>query len=825
MASFLQDLKFGARLLAKTPGFTIIAALSLALGIGANTTIFTLVNAVLLNPLPVEDPSQLVSVWTTDERNAGPAAFGFLQVSPMNYKDLRDKNEVFSGLAGHTGVALNITGGTGEPQQIFGEIVTGNYFTVLGAKPLVGRGFLPDEDATPGAKLVCVLGYGEWQKRFGGDASIVGRTITMNGQAFTVVGVMPNGFKGTNVIGAPALWVPYMTYPQTTTGFFRELADPTSRRGLFFNVTGRLKPGVSVKQAEANLKTIARQLEQEYPNENKGRNVSLIPLAQATINPGFRGNIVMAGGLLMTIVALVLLIACANVANLLLARAAVRQKEIAVRLSLGAGRSRLIMQLLTEGALLALLGGAAGLLLAYWAQALLWSFRPPFLEADAIDLQPDVRVLLFTIGVSVATGLLFGLAPAIQASRPDLVGELKERTGAPAGSNRPVSLRNVLVSAQIALSLVALIGAGLFLRSLQNAQRISPGFDVEHLAVLSFDLGAQGYTEERGRQFQQRVLERASAIPGVRSATLANNVPFFQGGFLRTVFLEGQDASDRRAGRLVPINVIGPHYLETLGIPLMRGRALSDADQPNTPAAVVINETMAKRFWPDQDAIGKRFKFFGQDNLQQVVGIAKDSKYNFIGEDPTPYIYQSTTQVYQPQLSLFVKADRPVAALGTARGEVQQLDRNLPLTGVFTLTEIFGQSLWAPRMGASLLAVFAGLSLVLAVIGIYGVMAYAVSQRRRELGIRLALGASRGDVLRLVVMQGVRLTLVGVVVGLGASLAASRLIVSLLLNVSPNDLLTFIVVPVMLAAAALAATYLPAARATRIDPMVALRDE
>jgi len=825
MSTFFQDLKFGARLLAKTPGFTIIAALSLALGIGANTTIFTLVNAVLLNPLPVEDPAQLVSVWTTDERNAGPAAFGFLQVSPMNYRDLRDKNEVFSGMTGHVGLALNITGGSGEPEQIFGEIVTGNYFTVLGARPMLGRGFLPDEDETPGAKLVCVLGYGEWQKRFGADRSIVGRTITLNGQAFTVVGVMPNGFKGTNAIGAPAVWVPYMTYPQTTTGFFRELANPTSRRGLFFNVTGRLKPGVTVKQAEANLKTIARQLEQEYQNDNKGRSVTLIPLAQATINPGFRNNIVMAGGLLMTIVGLVLLIACANVANLLLARAAVRQREIAVRLSLGAGRRRLIMQLLTEGTLLAVIGGAAGLVLAYWAQALLWSFRPPFLQADAIDLHPDYRVLLFTLGVSLITGLVFGLAPAIQASRPDLVGELKEKTGAPAGSNRPFSLRNILVSAQIALSLVALIGAGLFLRSLQHAQRITPGFDVDRLAVLSFDLGAQGYTEERGRQFQQRVLERAAAIPGVQSATLANNVPFFQGGFLRTVFLEGQDASDRRAGRLVQINVIGPRYLETLGIPLVRGRTLSEIDQPNTPSAVVINETMAKRFWPDQDAIGRRFKFFGQDNLQQVVGIAKDSKYNFIGEEPTPYIYQSITQVYQPQLALFVKADRPEAALGTARGEVQQLDRNLPLTGVFTLADIFGQSLWAPRMGASLLAVFAGLSLVLAVIGIYGVMAYSVSQRRRELGIRMALGARPGDVLRLVVMQGARLTLVGVVIGVAVSLAVSRLIASLLFDVSPTDLVTFVVVPVVLGASALAATYLPARRATRIDPMVALRDE
>jgi predicted permease len=824
MSSFLHDLKYGMRLLTRAPGFTAIAVLSLALGIGANTTIFTLVNAVLLNPLPVEDPSQLVSVWTTDERNQN-SALGFLQVSPMNYRDLRDKNEVFSGLAAHTGIPLNVAVGNGEPQQVFGEIVTGNYFTVLGAKPAIGRTFSADEDRNPGERLVAVLGYGEWQKRFGGDSGAVGRTLTINGQAFSVIGVMPRGFKGTNAIGAPAVWVPFMTYPVTTNGFFRELIEPSGRRGLVFNVTGRLKTGTSVRQAEANLKTIARQLEQEYPNENKDRNVTLVPLAQATINPGFRSNIVVAGGLLMTIVGLVLLIACANVANLLLARAAVRQKEIAVRLSLGASRRRLILQLLTEGTLLAVLGGAFGLLLAYWAQGLLWSYRPPFLQADAVDLHPDARVLVFTAAVSLMTGIVFGLAPALQSSRPDLVVELKEKTSAPTGAKGLFGLRNLLVAAQIALSLVALIGAGLFLRSLGNAQRIDPGFDAGELAVLTFDLGAQGYTEERGRQFQQRVLERAVSVPGVRSATLGSTVPLFNGGFARTVFLEGQDTSDRRSGRLVQITVAGQRYLETLGIPLLRGQDLSETDQPNTPSAVIVNETMANRFWPNQDPIGKRFKFFGQNNFQQVVGIAKDSKYNFIGEDPSPHIYQAATQVYQAQVSLFVKASRPESVLGTVRGEVQLLDRNLPLTGVFTLREIFDQALWAPRMGASLLAVFAGVSLVLATIGIYGVMAYAVNQRTRELGIRMALGASRSDVLRLVVLQALRLTAMGVVAGLAVSFAVSRLIASLLFSVSPTDVVTFIAVPVLLGAAALTASYLPAFRATRIDPMVALRYE
>ncbi|HEX7136540.1 MAG TPA: FtsX-like permease family protein, partial [Vicinamibacterales bacterium] len=459
----------------------------------------------------------------------------------------------------------------------------------------------------------------------------------------------------------------------------------------------------------------------------------------------------------------------------------------------------------------------------------LWSFRPPFLQPDAVDLHPDTRVLLFTLAVSLATGVLFGLAPAIQASRPDLVVELKEKSSAPTGSGRVLSLRNLLVAAQIALSLVALVGAGLFLRSLQNAQAINPGFDAEHLATLTFDLGGQGYIEARGQQFERDALERARAVPGVQNASLSSTIPLFAGGFARTVFLEGQDASDRRAGKLVQITVGSPRILETLGIPLLRGRTLAETDQPNTPAVVVINETMAKRFWPDQDPIGKRFKFFGQDFFNQVVGVAKDSKYNFVGEDPTPYIYQATTQVYQPAVSLVVKAANPGAVLGTLRREIQQLDKNLPLTGVFTLGEIFDQSLWAPRMAASLLAIFAGLSLLLAVIGIYGVMAYAVNQRTREIGIRMALGASRKEVLRMVVVQGLRLTIIGVVVGLGFSLIVTRLVSTalgnLLIDVSPTDVVTFVVVPIVLTAAALGASYVPALRATRIDPMVALRYE
>jgi predicted permease len=607
MNAFLQDLRFGARMLVKNPGFTLVAVLSLALGIGANSTIFTIVNAVLLNPLPVKDASTLVAVFTTDERNRGQF-FNVMPTSRPNLEDYRAQNGVFSEMAIHNGIPLSFSG-TGEPDQIFGEMVSGNFFDVLGVKPVLGRAFLPDEDKVPGEKLVTVLSHGFWQRRLGGDPAIVGKTITLNSNAFTVVGVAPPGFKGANTINSPALWVPTMAHPQVLTGFLRKLR---LRRALLFNGLGRLKPNVTIAQAEANLKTIAGQLAREYPNENAGRSVSLMPLAQSTINPGFRQNIVKVGALLMTIVGLVLLIACANVANLLLARAATRQREVAVRLSLGASRARLVRQLLTEGLLLALLAGALGLLIAYWAQGALWAARPPGVAADAVDLTPGLRVLGFTALVSVLTAIVFGLAPAWSASRPDLVAELKQRAGGSAGGNRPWSLRNVLVAGQVALSLVALVGAGLFVKSLGHAQQIAPGFDHERLAVLTVDLGAQGYNEEQAREFHRRMMERTQALPGVERVTLASGIPLLQGSFLRTVFPEGVDTSDRKNGKLVQLNTVEPGYFKTMGIALLRGRDFEESDHQDAPHVVVVNETMARQFWPDQDPLGRRFKFFAR---------------------------------------------------------------------------------------------------------------------------------------------------------------------------------------------------------------------
>ena len=821
MSTFFNDVRFAIRLLARSPMLTLVAALSLGLGIGANTTIFSLINEVFLRPLPLKDPAALVAVFTADERNRQQAAFGgFMPTSRLNYEDYRQKNDVFDGLVAHafTGVSLS---GRGEPEQIPAEIVSPDYFQVLGAPIAVGRAFLPDEERTVGAAPITVLSHGLWQRRFGGDRSIVGQPITLNGRAFTVVGVAAEGFRGTNVIGGGQLWVPFAMYREVVSGFALENWD--SRRALLFQITGRLKPGVTLDQASAQVNTIATALAQAYPNDNRGRSLTLVPLAEATINPGFRGNFVTAGALLMVIVGLVLLVACANVANLLLARASARRQEIAVRLSLGASRFRLIRQLLVESVSLGLLGGTVGFILALWARPGLLAMRPPFLPDDALSVSLDTGVLLFTAGVALGTGILFGMVPALQFSRPNLAGELTDRTSQPSGSRGRVTARNALVVVQVALCFVALIGAGLFLRSLNQARAINPGFDANQLAVLSFDLSLQGMAPDAVSERQRQIVDRVRGVPGVERAAYASSTPFGNGGFARSVFLEGQDATDPRAARLVQVNNAGEDYLETLGVPVLRGRNFTRADSARAPRVVIVNETMARQFWPDQDAIGKRFRFFRDEFTTEVVGIARDSKYNFIGEPATPFIYAPLAQAPQPFVTLTIRSSNPEAALGTVRSIVQQMEPNLPLIGVFTMNNVFNQALWAPRMGALLLAIFGGLALALASIGVYGVMAYSVSQRTRELGIRLALGATTGEVRGMVLRQGLLLTVAGIVVGAASALFLARLVSDLLYGISAIDPLTFAVIPVVLLAVAALAIYIPARRASRVDPVVALR--
>ncbi|HVC19708.1 MAG TPA: ABC transporter permease [Vicinamibacterales bacterium] len=821
MAALWQDVRYAARMLRRQPGFAAVAVLSLALGIGANTTIFSLLNSIFFHPLPVAEPSRLVDVFTTDARNPG-----FLPVSFDNFKDYRDQTEAFSGALAYQFVPISLGAERGEqPQVVAGQIVTGNYFSLLGVTPALGRFFLPEEDQVPDRNPVVVLGNALWRTRYGADRGIVGRTIQVNGMAFTVIGVAPRAFIGTDTGVRVALWVPMMMHHRVLP-LDAETFD--SRRALMFSVIARLKPGVSTAQAASQVQAVGERLAQAYPTDNKGRGGRIVPLAEAAVNPNIRGVFKLAGLILMTVVGLVLLIACANVASLLLARATARRREIAVRVSLGASRWRLARQLVTESLLLSLAAGGLGLVLGVWARDLLLGLAPAPNGPFVIDLGGgfDLRVLGFTLAVAVVTGVLFGLAPAIQATRPDLVVDLKERSSQVSDMRSHFSLRKILVVAQVALSFVALVGSGLFLRSLHNAQQINPGFRTGHLALVTFNVQAQGYSQPRGEAFYRQVLDRVQGLPGVRRASLSTMLPLSGGGFMRSVFIEGQAAPPGGNGVLVLTNTVTPGYFETMGIRLRTGRMFASTDIAGGPRVAIINETMAKKFWPAGDAVGHRFRFFGQDDPLQIVGVVADSKFGTLGEQPQSCAYTPMAQSYAGQVSLeaWTTGD-PAAALGTIRSAVQGLDPNLPLTGVTTMNQVLDQSLVAARLGAITLGAFGLLALVLAAIGLYGVMAYLVTQRTQEIGVRMALGARAADVRWLVVRQGMVLALAGIGVGAGAGLLLARAASGLLYNVSAIDAPTFVVIPLLLGTVALLATILPARRATRIDPMLALRCE
>lgn len=811
MDELLRDLRFALRTQLKRPLFTLLAVLSLGLGIGANTTIFSIVNALLLQPLPVHEPSRLVSIYVTDKKNPG-----FAGLSHLNWKDLRRDADAFSGVLGYDWTPMSVSTG-GEGRLMFGQLVSGNYFDVLGVSALVGRTFRPDEDETP--TPVVVLSHGFWAKEFGGDRGVVGRTINVNASPFTVIGVTPEGFSGTDVGVRPELWIPMAMNRQIKPGenWYEQ------RRGLFVSAIGRLKPEANVSQAQSQVGAIAQRLEQEYPNDNQGRSFRLVPLAQATINPQARGGLVAATALLMTVVGLVLLIACANVSNLLLARALARRREIAIRLAIGASRARLVRQLLTESLILALAGAAFGVLIAFWARQALLGFLPslPFPVTLDLHLDLDARVLGFTLLLALGTGILFGLVPALQASRPGLVDSLKDRE-APSPADRRFGARNLLVVGQVALSLVALVGAGLFLRSLGAAQGMDPGFETEKLLTMSFDVGLQGYDQPRAEQFYRQVLERVGSLPGVASATVAQGGPL-QGTLSRSVFLEGGDPNDRK---LIQVNVVGPHYFETLGIPVLYGRTFVEADRAGAPKVVVVNETMAKTFWKGADAVGKRFRFFSDQEMAEIVGVAKDVKYNALGEDPQPYIYEPHAQRYVPGMTLLVRtATTPGSLLNPVEREIRNLDRDLPIVGRATVAQVLRDGLWAPRFGASLLGLFGVLALILSAVGIYGVASYAVSQRQREIGIRMALGAEARDVVAMVLRQGMAVVGFGLVVGLVIALGMSRLVANMLFGISPTDWVAFGATSTMLLSVALVANLLPARRATTVDPTVALRND
>jgi len=812
-------------MLKKSPGFTFVAVLSLALGIGANTAIFTIINAVFLHPLPVEEPSRLAEMFTRDTLTVDTNVnFQITPTSLPNYEDYRDQNNVFSGLALVTfPIPLN-WGGQAEPKQLNASLVSGNFFDVLGVKPYRGRTFIADGDKKIGGNPEVVLSYSLWVRQFGSDNKFIGQTITLNGTPYTVVGVTPPGFKGIVSLGRPdVLWIPITMRDYVLTGQLKSLEN--NRRFRWVSTVGRLKPQVDVAQAQAAMKTIAASLEKEYPRENKGRTVELYPLNQSALGINQRKQFSLAGGVLMSVVGLVLLIACVNLANLLLAQAAKRERELSIRAAMGAGRFRLVRQLLTESTVLSLLGGIAGLLVAYWGRNVLWSFRPPFLLDGSIDLSFDARVLGFTLLISLLTGLVFGIIPAIKASGTDINEVLK--TGGRGGAlgwthNR---LRGLLVISEIALALVALVGSGLFLRSMQNAQKYNPGFESQNLLQMFFDLGALRYDENHGQQFFRDVIERAKTVPGVVDASVSAN-GVFGGGISATIFREGEQTDPNNRGTLVNLDEVTPGHFETMRIPLLSGRDFTDFDRENTTPVAIINQAMANLVWPGQEALGKRFAVVQEPNLLQVVGVVGTTVIGQIGEDPQPVAYFPMRQQYSPFATLVVRTNNnPEPLIGAVRAQVQPIDKNLAFTNAQTVQQILGQGLWAARMGAALLGLFGALALILASIGIYGVLAYSVAQRTSEIGLRMALGAQPRQVLGLVLKQGMLLALIGAGVGLLVALPVARMAGSLLYGVSATDPLTYAGITLLLMGIALLACYLPAYRATRIDPLKALRVE
>jgi predicted permease len=813
----MQDLKYGLRMLVKSPGFSFVAILSLALGIGANTAIFSLINAVLLRPLPVTDPQNLVLVSTTDQRNPGN-----LPLSHLNFKDLRAQNGVFTDMASLSFNQVNYSHGQ-ESEQIPVQIVTANFFSLLGAEPSMGRSFRAEEEAQ--ATPVTVISHGFWERSLGSDPAAVGKTLTLNRTPYTIVGIAPKNFTGVLLGGGPSAWLPMSRHVVVLPEWYE------TRRGLFLFSVARLKPGVTAEQARANLKTVFANLEQAFPVDNKGRSATAVPLLQARLNPNGQGAnvLVQQSTVLMIVVGIVLLIACANIANLLLSRASKRRREVAIRLALGAKRSRLVRQLLTESLMLSILGGIAGMILAAWTlSAIITADLPLPFPVDPAALSLDPRVLAFTASLAILTGILFGLAPALQASKPDVVPVLKNELIPSATGQRGLrsyfSLRQVLVVVQVALSLIALIAAGLFLRELRHSQNINTGFETRGVLVMNFNLLREGYTPERGTVFYDQIVERAAALPGVQGAAIAQSPPL-AGGFSRSVFPEGADTTT--TGRiLVQVNTVGNGYFQTIGIPIVRGRDFTRGDTAQAPKVVVVNETMAQQFWKGDDPLGKRFKFFGDADFTTVVGVAKDSKYNAVAEDAQNFIYQPLSQNYTPQATLHVRSAGDAASLANAvRAAARELDPSMSLFNLRTLEEQVGNSLQPLQMNVLMLAVFGGLALILASIGLYGVASYAVSQRTREIGVRMALGAQPASVLGLVLGHGMVLVGIGLVVGLIAAYAAAGFMRTLVVVVDPHDPVTFAVTATGLAIVAFVASYVPARRATRIDPLIALRTE
>jgi predicted permease len=825
MMTLLQDLRYGVRMLWKTPALTAVVVITLALGIAANALIFSIVNGFLLRPLPVPNPSQIAVLGARQKADL-TLSYTF---SYPEFVDFRKQADSFADLFGYT-IGLRGVSADNRADQVLGAFVTGNYFSVLGVKPALGRLIQPSEEDQPGEQPVVVLGYSYWQKRFGGNANVIGKQLRVDGQSASIIGVAPRGFSGTQLLVENDIYIPVSSRAIFGQAAGSALTDRTAR---IMNVLGRLKPGVSFAQAQSSVNVIAARLAQHYPASDGNVTVRVYREPLARPFPTGNGVVPVIAGFFLILAALLLLLASMNVANVQLARATVRQRELSLRAALGAGRARLIRQMLTETVLLGLLAGVLGVLLGEWANPGDGSKFGQSSFPIHLDYGFDWHVFAYSFAAAMFAGVFVGLWPALRASRADLNVVLQEGgRGDTAGRNRH-RLRSALVIAQVAGSLILLIVAGLFVRSLRYGETMYLGFEPDHLLNVTMAPNEIGYDEARTNEFYRQLEARTRALPGVQSVSLAHAVPMggLNSAYAASVGIEGQPLARDQQPPALFFNNIDPSYLNTMRVPLLRGREFTDSDNETAPPVAIVNQYMADKFWPHQDPIGRRFSFRPADGAAktvQIVGVTGNGKYIFIAEGPNPVFYVPLAQNFISMQALQVRSSvPPEALLLPVQQEIHKLSPDLPITDAKTMREsvsgLYG--LWIYRAGAMLASVIGAIGLIMAIVGLYGIVSFTAAQRTREIGIRMALGGSARDVLSLILRQGVRMVVLGLGIGVVAALGITRVMTRLLIGISPSDPLTYAIVALLLSAVAIAACWIPARRATHVDPGIALRYE
>jgi predicted permease len=822
IAEFFEDARYAIRGLARQRGFALVVLASLSLGIGLNSAMFSVVNAVLLRPLPVRDPAQLARIYTTSD----------IPESTFSVPDLRDLQRhapAFSGIAGHSLMFANVSR-DGASQLLLGEVVTANYFDVLGVRPTLGRGFDTSEDRVEGGNRVAVIADSLWRRQFAAEASILGRLLRIRGVDYTIVGVMPESFTGMTPGLMAELWVPAsMVADVEPVGMNDVVPSPTgttrfTRRGSrWLFVTGRLTSAATLAQARGNVETVMNELQREYPDTNRNRRGIVTPARDVRIHPLVDGALLPGAAAIMVAVALVLLVACANIANMLLARGSSRAREMAIRLAIGAGRGRLVRQLLAESLVLAALGGVAGLLLAAWSLRLVSQIQLPVPIPIAFDLSLDVRVFAFTTVIAVLTGLVFGLAPALQTTRPELIPSLKNEPPT-SGTGRRYGLRDLLVVAQVTVSVILLVSAALLTRSALAAARVNVGFEPQGLAVATVDLAMHRYTNDRGKAFYRDALERVRHVPGVTGAALVERLPFSPNIHTRSVFVDGRSYTPDATGEVVDVTTVTDGYFRTLGVQIMRGRDFDARDTPESPGVIIVNQAMAQRYWPGQDPIGRRIRVREERGGFEIVGVVGDHKVRTIGEGPTPLIAFARSQAFAPSATLLARTSGSASLLvQQIRREMLALEPQLVFIENQTMEAEIGATLFPVRAAAALGTGFGMLALLLAGVGLYGVTAFWVSRRTREIGIRMALGASPTAVVALVLGQAMTRLLVGLLAGTLLAVAASRALGGLLYGAGAADPISYTAAMLLIVCVSILANVVPARRAARVDPMIALR--